>query len=691
MALSFGQAAIASYALAAVLHLWLGLRLILAAAAAAERSTPITRALRFALLCTAAWAVVALITQLRGEPGWIAAALVLDATRYGAWFLLVLLLVQPQRWLRELARALVVTAAALPALALVGWPLPNLGSTVALGLPVLGLLLLEQLYRNAGEDLRWSVKPLCIGLGCVFGFDLYLHSHGVLFGQPEPHTLVVRAAVHSLAVPSLAVAVKRQALRPRPLKLSHSMAFHTLTLLLVGGYLLAISAIGFYLRQLGGDWGQALQVAFGVAALAGLAMVAGSGAVRSRLRVFVGKHFFRYHYDYRAEWLRFTAALSANADSGDIGSQVVRGLGDMVESPAGTLWMAAADGTHYFPAAHWNSARVQAREAADSPFINFLRERDWLVDVRELQQCPERYDGLSTPPWLAADAAAWVVVPLPAAQEFAGFVVLARPRTPLALNWEVRDLLKTAGRQAGIFIARMRASEALLEARKFEAFNRMSAFVVHDLKNIVTQLSLMMKNARRLQHNPEFQQDMLATVDNALEKMRQLMLQLREGEAPAHGRHGVDLGALARRLQAGAQAHGRTLEVEVVQPVQARGHEQRLERVVGHAVQNALDATPADRRVWLRVERSVGQASITVGDDGCGMSADFVSNRLFKPFQTTKSGGMGIGAYESAQYLKELGGSISVLSEPGKGTVITMLVPLFETERPADAFMAGVA
>lgn len=111
----------------------------------------------------------------------------------------------------------------------------------------------------------------------------------------------------------------------------------------------------------------------------------------------------------------------------------------------------------------------------------------------------------------------------------------------------------------------------------------------------------------------------------------------------------------------------------------------------GHVVQNALDATPVDKRVWLRVERCVGQAKITVGDDGCGMSADFVANRLFKPFNTTKSGGMGIGAYESAQYLRELGGSISAQSEPGRGTVITMLVPLIETERPPDAFMAGVA
>jgi putative PEP-CTERM system histidine kinase len=444
-------------------------------------------------------------------------------------------------------------------------------------------------------------------------------------------------------------------------------------------------------REFGGDWGQALQVGFGVSALAALAMVLSSGAVRAHLRVFVSKHFFNYHYDYRTEWLRFTAALSGHPSDGDFGSQVVRGLADMVESPGGTLWTAVADGSHFSPSAHWNSTRYSASEAVDSSFARFMHERDWLVDMHELRDRPERYDGLAAPSWLAQDPTAWVVVPLPVAQELIGFVVLARPRTPLPVNWELRDLLKTAGRQAGIFIARMRAVEALLEARKFEAFNRMSAFVVHDLKNIVTQLSLMMKNAKRLQHNPEFQQDMLATVDNALEKMRQLMVQLREGEAPADGRQGVELDALARRLQHSVRARGRELEVEVAQPVTARGHEQRLERVVGHMVQNALDATPADKRVWLRVERAVGQARIIVGDEGCGMAADFVANRLFKPFNTTKAAGMGIGAHESARYLRELGGSISVRSEPGCGTEITMLLPLIETERPGDAFIARVA
>jgi putative PEP-CTERM system histidine kinase len=249
----------------------------------------------------------------------------------------------------------------------------------------------------------------------------------------------------------------------------------------------------------------------------------------------------------------------------------------------------------------------------------------------------------------------------------------------MEVNWEVRDLLKTAGRQAASYLAMQRATEALLEARKFDAFNRMSAFVVHDLKNIVTQLSLMLKNAERLHDNREFQQDMLLTVESSLEKMKRLMLQLREGAAPPGGSRGVELAAIVHRLEAMARTQGRVLEVVRLDKLATRGHEDRLERVLGHLVQNALDATPAEGRVWLQVQRHGGQVEVEIGDTGTGMSEEFVQTRLFKPFSSTKGSGMGVGSYESAQYLRELGGSIKVASRPGEGTVLTVLLPLFES------------
>jgi signal transduction histidine kinase len=166
--------------------------------------------------------------------------------------------------------------------------------------------------------------------------------------------------------------------------------------------------------------------------------------------------------------------------------------------------------------------------------------------------------------------------------------------------------------------------------------------------------------------------------------MRQLMLQLREGATPPGATFGVDLSAIVHRLVTEARKRGRTLEVELKEPVATRGHEERLERVIGHIVQNAFDATDPSGRVWLQLGRVAGQARVVVGDTGQGMSRDFIRDRLFKPFQTTKHAGMGIGAYESFQYVQELGGKIEVESELGRGTTVTVLLPVFESRKVSD-------
>jgi putative PEP-CTERM system histidine kinase len=359
----------------------------------------------------------------------------------------------------------------------------------------------------------------------------------------------------------------------------------------------------------------------------------------------------------------------------------------MVECPGGSLWTHAGAG--FQQTANWNLAPTTDVEPEKSSLCVLLREKGWVIDLDEFRASPRRYGSLALPTWLIGTHNSWLVVPLLAGDELLGFAVLARPLAAIRLDWEVLDLLKTAARQAAGYMAQMQATEALLEARKFDAFNRMSAFVVHDLKNIVTQLSLMLKNAERLRDNPEFQQDMLFTVQSSLEKMKRLMLQLREGAAPPGSSHGVELKPIVQRLQAMVTAQGRKLDIDHQEPLFTRGHDDRLERVLGHLVQNALDATPAEGRVWTSVSRHGGQLRVDVGDTGSGMSADFVRNRLFRPFATTKPGGMGIGSYESLQYVSELGGSVEVDSEPGRGTVVSVLLPLFEArEEPRSAAQA---
>ena len=617
--------------------------------------------------------------------------------RYALWFAFLLALLRPilatsgRSALRVLVIAAVFcTAAGVFSLVGIGarWPGFELsgrgGALLALADAVLGLMLVEQLLRNLPPDSRWNAKPVCLGLGLVFAFDLFLYSQAALFRNFDTDGLSVRAVVHALAVPLLWLASRRHADWMGRLHVSRAAVFQSVALLLVGGYLLLVAGLGYYVRYTGGEWGRALQLVLISVGLVALIVLLLSGSVRARLRVYISKNFFNYRYDYRQEWLRFTAMLSSGGDA-QMGVTVIRALANLLEAGSGLLLLQRGD--ELLRAAQWNLDLSGMRENVDSEFCRFLRSKGWIVDLEEARSARRDFP-VTVPDWLLTETRYWLVIPLLVGNEMIGLVVLGKARTPVDINWEVRDLLKTGASQASSYLAQMQAAEALLEARKFEAFNKMSAFVVHDLKNIVTQLSLMMKNAQRLRDNPEFQQDMLDTVENSLDKMRQLMLQLREGEKPHGMSSGVDLAALAERLAKAARAKGRKLELEIAGAIRTRGHDERVERVIGHVVQNAFDATPHDRRVSLSLDRAGSQARVQVLDEGCGMSEEFIQNRLFKPFQTTKASGMGIGAFESYQYLQELGGKITVESKLNEGTTVTILLPLFHVASPSEMSMA---
>ncbi len=659
-----------------------------------------------AVLATAAWGIAGWIDLDSSKRLSWHLALLFDQLRYAAWLLFLLLLL-----LQPLVGGRATRSARAVKLTLLGLLLTGLGANLAEGLQperwpavswvlvasqlaaaVVGLLLVEQFFRNQTDPTRWSAKPLCMALGGLFMFDVYLFSQALMFGGFDPDVQAARALVHALTMPLLLMASRRHAQWLARMQVSKTAAFYSASLLLIGGYLLFIASAGYYVRFFGGSWGGALQVVLLFGALLVLTLLLLSGAMRARLRVFLGKNFFSYRYDYRLEWLRFTAMLSTEGNPQQVGALVVRGLAEMVESPGGGLWFKALGDDRYVQSAAHNLVDTGVREPVDSAFCQLMREREWILDLNDARaRRGPQLESEALPPWLAQLDNAWLALPLLVGDEMLGFVVLAQPRTPVALDWEVRDLLKTAARQAAGFLAQMHATEALLEARKFDAFNRMSAFVVHDLKNIITQLSLMMKNAERHRDNPEFQQDMLLTVDSSLDKMRQLMVQLREGQKPAGLSSGVELAPLLQRIAEAAGQRGRSVTLEIVDRIATRGHEDRLERVIGHVVQNALDATPADGRVEVTLRQVAGRAQVQVNDNGAGMTAEFVQNRLFRPFNSTKHSGMGIGSYESFSYLKELGGSIDVKSEVGQGSDITLLMPLFELRTSTDLRKADAA
>jgi putative PEP-CTERM system histidine kinase len=651
-----------------------------------------------AAAASALWGLFGFLGYLLSDkPGLLFVGSLADLLRYACWFALLLILGRTHRvagrgtgmgWMLPMAIGL--TSLGLLARIMAGLGMDVMGDAArgvllsSMALPVFALVLLEQVFRNVSDDSLWNFKPLGLGLAGAFLFDLYLFSEAVLFNRLDGDALSIRGAVHALTVPLLLLSVTRRGDWMAKIRMSPKAAFHSATLLLAGLYLVFISAVGYYVRFFGGEWGRALQLGLVFLALIMLVILGVSGSVRATLRVFLGKHFFRYRFDYREEWLKFTQALSVRSSPQEMGQQVIRGLADMLESPAGGLWLKSRAESAFTQTARWNMAQTLEKEDADSALCRFMTGSGWVINLEEYRSYSRRYGELRLPAWLQELTQAWLVVPLMVGEQLLGFVVLASSRTRMDVNWEVNDLLKTAGHQAASYLAQMQATEALMEVRKFDAFNKMSAFVVHDLKNIVTQLSLMMKNAKRLADNPEFQQDMLLTVENSLDRMRQLMLQLREGATPSGTAVGVNLDAIVRRIQGVAAGRGRTLELQLGEPLMARGQDERLERIIGHVVQNAFDATDPQGRVWLQLDRFRGQARIVVGDSGQGMSAEFIRDRLFKPFQTTKQAGMGIGAYESFQYVQELGGAMEVQSELNQGTTVTIRLPLFEIQKASD-------
>jgi putative PEP-CTERM system histidine kinase len=656
-----------------------------------------------AAIMTVAWATGAAYHAIIGYPATILVPL-LELARDVGWYVFLLRLMTPSLGLSALMSnrriTLAVTAIALCCGGLVVIllypPLFSAPLPLALGvdarilghlmLAVVGLALVEQLYRNTLPERRWAIKYLCLGVGGLFAYDFFLYSDALLFKRVDEHWWIARGFVNALVVPFIGVAAARNPEWSLDVYVSRSMVFHTTTLLGAGLYLLVMAIGGYYLRIYGGHWGQVIQAIFLFSAVLVLLAILFSGQVRARLKVFLNKHFFNYKYDYREEWLRFIKTLSTVEQNTRLRELTIRAVAEIVDSPGGLLWLRNDPGP-YENTANWNTPpMLEYTERPDGGLARFLETTEWVVEIDEYMRAPERYAGMTLPGWISMIPRAWLIVPLMQHERLLGFMVLMRPRAPREIEWEDCDLLKTAGRQVASHLAQLQATEALFDARQFETFNRLSAYVVHDLKNLVAQLSLVVSNAARHKHNPQFMEDAILTVEHCVQKMNQLLAQLRTGRDRSRDRieKTVPLIDVVKDAIAAKQSR---IPVPVLScrdtDIYVRTDPARLGTVLGHVIQNAQEATPPEGTIAVAVYRSAEQGVIEVRDSGCGMDADFVRDRLFRPFETTKGkSGMGIGAYETREWVREHGGEVEVESQPEHGTVFRIRLPCTGQETP---------
>ena len=284
---------------------------------------------------------------------------------------------------------------------------------------------------------------------------------------------------------------------------------------------------------------------------------------------------------------------------------------------------------------------------------------------------------LPVPACILDEEQAWAIIPLIHHGRQIGIVILAAPDYRRPLDWEDFDLLRTAGNQAASSLAEALSQDALADAQRFEEFNRRFAFIVHDVKNLVSQLSLLSRNAERHADNPEFRADMVATLKGSVGKMNELLARLAPHSAARVQR--IEAEPLRPILTGAIAARRRDREVNLLGDASlcALADATALEQAVGHLVQNALDASTA-APVTVRVSGGDGTVSIAISDKGMGMDGDFIRNRLFQPFASTKPGGFGIGAFEARSLITAMNGRISVDSRPGQGTTFTITLPAAE-------------
>ena len=544
------------------------------------------------------------------------------------------------------------------------------------------LMLLHNLYAGAANGLRAVLRWTGIALAGIFAYDLNLNTAAYLSGE---HPAIL-GDLRGLVAGSMAglFALGMNASGPRiQFSPSRAVTFRTLSLLLIGVYLVMMVLVTKSLALIGGDFVRASQIVFIVLAVLGAGIALPSPRLRGWLRVTTAKHLFQHRYDYREEWLRFTRTIGrGGAGNASLQERAVKALADITESPAGLLLMPNEEAQLELTARwNWQTLAVPA-VAAEYAISGLLEQHNLVLAFDEVRRGVDYHGECAhVPDWLIEAEDAWALVPLIHFDRLVGVIVLARPRTPRQLDWEDFDLLRVVGQQLASYLAEQAGQQALMDASRFDEFNRRMAFVMHDIKNLASQLSLLAANAQKHADNPDFRADMLVTLRNSADKLAALLDRLgRYGSGQVHALRAIDLAALARDLaERFAPVHPVLLTREV--PVMVMGDPEALEQALIHLVQNAIDASDPGTPVLLDVSADGLHATIEVVDTGCGMSPEFVRTGLFKPFVSSKYGGFGIGAFEARELVKAMGGRVAVESREGLGTRFCVMLPIAEAMR----------
>ncbi len=540
------------------------------------------------------------------------------------------------------------------------------------------LFLIERVFSASDAQTRTVVAPVATALAAMWSYDLVLYAsalageggmvsllfalRGCVVGSLAPViALVMRTGGNAVVMPSRALAWR-----------GLGAATGLTAIILLVPALLALEYISTPLLRAFATGGLFMLVV-------GSLLVLPATRFHAQLKALAVKHLFRHRYDYREQWMRFVDTIgrsenSAGGKDGPLHRRFIKAMADITESSGGALLTPDEQGRLLWHSAwNWKGEPLPAL-SFDTTILERMRHRAWVIDIAAARAS----DDPTVPEALKRDPSAWALVPLVHFDELVGAVLLSRPPLMRPLDWEDFDMLRAAGRQVASYMAEARGQQALAEAQRFDEFNRRFAFIMHDIKNLVSQIGLVARNAERHAENPEFRADMILTLKDCAERMNTLLVRLSQHSSSSSEPEAA-LFALGDAVNAVVARRGgrHPLLVEGDLSLAVTADRSRIEQIVGHLVQNAIEASEGSGApVVVRIERAGGEAHIAVIDHGCGMNLEFIRDELFRPFASTKQGGFGIGAYEARAIARSLGGSLAVESEEGRGSRFLLRLPL---------------
>jgi hypothetical protein len=543
---------------------------------------------------------------------------------------------------------------------------------------------LEHTLRASAGVSRWKIKYLIIGLGIISAFYIYHSSHVLFYRVIDPALIPVKGSITIIACLLMGLSLVRNRLFDINVVVSRYIIYNSVSLFVIAAYLLIMGIIGEGIKRFGGDFVQYLYLLFIFVAIAGLVVLLMSDKLRRSIKVTIDKHFYRDKYDYRAQWLKLTQKLSSIDKIEGLHMAILESLRDTAGSKNATLWLYDIDDELFNPMETYGVTLKSGYVIkGQREFVVLLRDKEWIINLKEFGSTGKEHNIGADNAALFEEIKAALLVPLKSGEEFLGFVALGERIIGDVYNYEDYDILKTMARQAASSILNLKQSEELAHSREMEAFNKISSFIMHDLKNLTHTLSLVAQNAAANMDNPEFRADAISTIDDTVAKMKKLMARLSTMpttvEAIELKKKEVDPNVVVRDSIDGFYVNGRRsidLTEELAQLPAIFMDPDEIQKVLHNMLINAADVLEESGHIWVRTSAANGCIKISVKDDGPGMSREFISRSLFKPFMTTKKKGIGIGLFQSKAIVEAHRGRIEVESTEGKGAVFTVILPM---------------